>query len=288
MTQTGLPRRPFTEVPPPPGGLDDVRRTARFRRRRRAAVAAGGSSVLAVVVVLVMLLGGGGGVDVLKTVQPAVVPTPAGGSSAASVSAPAKVGQSHASGGGTGVASSQTVPGAGPARGVDGSPASSVVVAQPRLVRSQRTDTSAGQPAFCSEGVNVDYAGLHGAVSHEEEVGWCFAAIARRVANGEQLTVDICRDSTGSGTLSFQTTREVDLTVQRGGKTVWDWARDHPAVSDPHQLSAAAHGCWDWTLVWPDITQSGKSAGHGTYTFLATSMAKELDTVSPVSTTFTL
>ncbi|HET6909499.1 MAG TPA: hypothetical protein VFH54_09190 [Mycobacteriales bacterium] len=287
MTQTGLPRRPFLEVPPPPGGLDDVRRAARFRRRRRAAVAAGGSSVLAVVVVLVMLLGGGGGVDVLKTVQPAVTPTPAAGSPAISAPAtPHSVRPAGTPASAEPVGQAGTLGGAVASTGaVHSSPAA---VSQPQLVRTQRTDTGAGQVEFCSESVNVDAPASQPSVEHNQEVGWCFAAVAHRVTSGEQLTVDLCRDSTGSGTLTFDTTREVDLTVQRNGKTVWDWARDHPARSDQHQLTAASHDCWDWTLVWPDINQSGANAGHGTFTFVATSTAKELSTGPTQTTTFRL
>lgn len=283
MTQTRLPRRPIGELPPPPGGLTEVRRAARLRRRRKSAIVAGGGSLVAVVVTVVMLVGGGAGIDVLKTVQPAVTPAPSPGVSPA-IAAPAQPHTARQSS-----AAHKAVPGTGPVLPAAGASSSthslgadSTAAPRPQLVRTQRMSTTGGV-TFCSEGATVDSN-----ENIQESVGWCLAAVTRRVSGGEQLTVDLCRDGSSGGTLTFDTTREVDLTVQRAGRTVWDWARDHPAQRDPHQLSVSSHGCFDWTLVWPGISQNGVPTGHGTFTFIATSAAKELAAANPASTTFTL
>jgi hypothetical protein len=51
-------------------------------------------------------------------------------------------------------------------------------------------------------------------------------------------------------------------------------------------LDAAADHCWDWSVVWPDITQTGASAGHGTFTFVATSYAQEVQAGPTQSVSF--
>jgi hypothetical protein len=108
-------------------------------------------------------------------------------------------------------------------------------------------------------------------------VDWCVAATATTVSDGVQLSFQVCRDSTGgSGTLSFDGTREVDLTVKQGTRTVWDWAALHPGTAGAHQLTAAQNGCWNWSLVWPGVTQDGSPAGHGSFTFVGTTSANEL------------
>jgi hypothetical protein len=105
---------------------------------------------------------------------------------------------------------------------------------------------------------------------------WCPEATATAVAGGERLAFTLCRDSTSGGSLTFATSREVDLVVERGSTVVWSWSHEHPGTSSPHTLSAPANGCWTWSLVWPDTTQSGAAAGHGAYTLVATSTADEL------------
>jgi hypothetical protein len=117
-------------------------------------------------------------------------------------------------------------------------------------------------------------------------VGWCLTATARRVDGGVRLLVQACRDDTTGGTLSYQSAREVDLTVKRGGATVWDWGHDHPDRPGAHQLTAPADGCWNWAVDWPVVTQTGGPAGHGAFTFVATTTAGELSGFPPQAVSF--
>jgi predicted lipoprotein with Yx(FWY)xxD motif len=105
---------------------------------------------------------------------------------------------------------------------------------------------------------------------------WCPEADVNPTANGKRLSLTLCRDSSAGGTLTFDSTREVDFAVTRGGKTIWTWSHDHPGSASQHTLSAAADGCWVWSLVWPGVTQAGRSVGEGAYTLVATTTAQEL------------
>ena len=147
-----------------------------------------------------------------------------------------------------------------------------------RVFRSQSTADGAQICAgdVSGAGTNVGSGG----------VGWCLFATAKRVARGVQLTLSACRDGTSGGTLTYSTTREVDLAVKQGGRLVWDWAKDHPAAPSAHTRTAAANQCWNWQVVWPDITQTGTSAGHGSFTFVGTPTAQELAGYPPETIPF--
>jgi hypothetical protein len=281
MSTTQLPRRPFVQLSPPDGGLDDVRRTARGRRRRRAiAVAALGSGVATTATVLA-LLGGSGDLAVLKS---NVVP-PAGGQTSPGVSrvtgavtppaqtqaaghaavAPAGAGTPQT---GAGTQQSSVIVGGGTAAGNGTSHGSSTSSSNsPQMSRYRSTQS---KPAVC-EAVNGDSNN-----SFYGTYDWCLYAKVTGAADGPRLTFSLCRATTSNGTLTFGTTNEADISVQRNGKTVWDWARAHPARSAQHTLSLGKNECWNWSLVWPDVTQSGASAGSGSFTFVARTYAEEL------------
>jgi hypothetical protein len=285
MIGTGLPQRPFVQLPAPPDGLGEVRREASRRRRRRAlgvAVAGGGAVALAAVLAVGS---GGSGLAVLQPVDPGVTPAP-------DVSAPASAhqraphsmtsaGHRHAA---TGESRTGRQPSAGAVgsrggAGADGSGATTsrsrprhqrAVATYSPAIRLVRSSSRSSQPRVCQGSTYSDDGRLGYAVD------WCLTSAATPVAGGVELSLEICRDATSNGRLTFDSTREVDLTVKQGSTTIWDWARAHPGSPDNHQLSAPANGCWDWSLVWPGVTQSGRAAGHGSFTLVARSTAQEL------------
>jgi hypothetical protein len=289
MTST-LPKRSFVALPPPPEGLEGVRREAARRRRRKLAAAAGGGAGALAVAVAVLLSGGGGGVAVLQPEPPATqpgqvtTPTPPAssrvdGRSQARGAGPAAVagrraGRAPAPRSGVVVARVPTATDATPPRPVGGP-------AQPRLERWQSTYVPPpGAARVCGGSTSSDSGGVGAGV------GWCLTATTRQIDGGVRLQIQACRDDTSGGTLSYQTAREVDLTVKRGSATVWDWGRDHPDRPGTHQLTAAADGCWNWAVDWPAVTQTGGSAGHGTFTFVGTAMASELSGFPPQTVSF--
>lgn len=282
MSDVRLPQRPLVELAPPIDGLEQVRGEAGRRRRRRAGLAAASLTTAAGVAVIIALSGGAGGVDVLKPAPPAggsIVDSPSPTATAPVVVAPAKArkgGAGHALPGRTGGHAGRAPSGGhgvGTLANRNASPppgGQSSQVQQPTLSRWQSTYTDS--PARqCSGSTYGDGSG-----TLENSVGWCLDVMATPVSAGVRLHVRLCRDSTGGGTLSFAGSREVDLAVQQGARTVWDWADLHPGGAGAHQLSEPANGCMNWSLVWPDVAQDGRPAGHGTFTFVGTSTADEM------------
>jgi hypothetical protein len=285
MSDIRLPQRPMVELAPPVDGLDQVRGEAGRRRRRRAGVAAAGLTTAAGLAVMLALSGGAAGVDVLKPAPPAGqgidAPSPSANRPTVMTLRPATTRHRHqggqtsvraqgragaaADGGPVHVAGAQ--PNAnGAAAAPIGQPARTQ---QPTLRRWQSTYT--GSARECAGSTYGDTSG-----TLKSAVDWCLDVVATPLSNGVQLHVELCRDSTGGGTLSFSGSREVDLAVKQGKRTVWDWAALHPGGSDAHQLSEPANGCMNWSVVWPDITTAGSTAGHGDFTFVGTSTADEM------------
>ena len=284
MSDIRLPQRPMLELRPPVDGLDQVRDEASRRRRRRTGLTAAGLTAAAGVAVVVALSGAAGGVDVLKPAPPAgqgfVQPTPTPSATEPVAVGPAKARKAdagHSLSGRTGGHAGRAPSGG---HGVDmlpdptaSTPPSSGQASQvqePTLSRWQSTYTDS--PARqCSGSTYGDGSG-----TLENSVGWCLDVTATPISDGVRLHVRLCRDSTGGGTLTFAGSREVDLAVQQGTRTVWDWAALHPGGAGAHQLSEPANGCMNWSLVWPGVTTGGQSAGHGTFTFVGTSTANEM------------
>jgi hypothetical protein len=292
MTRTELPRRPYPEMTPSPDGLLQVRAEAgRRRRRRMVVVSAGGAGIASAVAAVVVLAAGGGGVAVLRPepAGPVLAPTPSvttplpssldepGGSRQRARHAPATAPRVGTQQEGASVHAGPSSP--APTRPTP--TAAAPPGAAPAPVLSRRASSYDGAPRVCG---GSSYSDTGGTV--ENGVGWCLLASAQRTSAGERLTVNLCRDSTAGGTLTFGSSREVDLALSVDGRSVWSWSKTDPGHPDAHRLPTSADGCWDWTLTWPGTTQAGSAAPHGTYTLTATSTADELKGRTDV-TTFT-
>jgi hypothetical protein len=146
------------------------------------------------------------------------------------------------------------------------------------LTRTRSSYT--GSPRICRTGDSADKTSVYPGAN------WCPVVTAVAVDGGVRLSFQVCRDSTSGGSLNFGSSREVDFVVKSAGKTVWSWSHDHPGTSSQHTLSAPADGCWNWTLVWPGVDESGAGVVHGDYTVTATSTADELYGAPAETTTF--
>lgn len=288
---TGLPRRSFSPEPLPPDGLAAVRREATRRRRvRTIRVTAGGAATAAAAAAVIALTGAAGGSDVLKPLPPALQPTPSTSPlhvptdaapshelHAAAVGGSAS-GDSHPRGGSAGAASAAAVPTDARSSHASTSGTNEAPAVKLHVFRS----THAGSGTQICAG---DVSGGTGSINRQG-VGWCMFATAQKAAHGVRLTLSACRDDTTAGRLTYSSSREIDIAVKRGGRTVWNWAAGHPGAPSAHTRHAAANECWNWQLVWPDITQSGASAGHGQFTFVGTPTAQELAGYPPETIPF--
>lgn len=273
-----LPRRPYVELSPPSDGFVAAVTEARRRRRRTVVTAAAGTSATAAVIaVAVAMFGGGAGGDAI--LRPAPVPpaglvtSPGPHTSAAGVTPVRAHDSGRRSSGLTGSSSTATSSFGAPAAVADAGDRRRPIT----LTRTRSTSTAG--PDFCRTGDEISD-------TYHPGSDWCPTATAVAVGGGERLSLTLCRDSTSSGTLTFDSSREVDFVVKRGSQRIWSWRHYQPGTSSPHTLSAPANGCWTWSLVWPGVTQSGGSAGRGSYTLVAASTADEIRYSPSVSTPF--
>lgn len=281
MTQ--LPRRPFATLPPPPDGLAVVRREAARRRRQRTIGAAAGSAgVGATVAVIVLLTGGGAGGDAI--LRPAPMPA---------ASQPAPTSTFHPEISLNPVSSGRATPAATVAPASTRSAATATATpsattstqapSEPRagLVLTRTSSHYSGSPQVCEGG----FAGSSDNTT-QASANWCPSASATRSDGGIRLAYTICRDSTGAGSLAFESSREVELAVSAGSKTVWAYSHAQPGSPDRHVLSAKADDCWTWSLDWPGVDDAGHAVAHGTYTLSASSTATDRDRLQPTQVQF--
>jgi hypothetical protein len=290
MTDRGLLRRPVVPMAPPADGLEEVRREAGRRRRRRAVLsAAGGATVAAVAATAIVLAAEGNGIAVLKPrpMPPAAQPTP----SVSAVPRPTPL-----------VSRPANTPHSSPSRSLIAHHATTHHHnGQPVLVPQTRSSSAPSSQPSGPTSIRMHVYRSHGTMSGTQVcsgdvsngqasvgngLGWCRAISATKVAGGMRLRFTACRDDTRGGTLTYKSRREVDFAVRQNGKLIWDWAHYHPDSAGPHTRRAAANDCWNWELVWPDVKQTGDSAGRGQFVFVAKTTADELSGYPPMTSNF--
>lgn len=276
----------FVPLDPPPDGLSSVLVEGRRRRRRRTAATSTAAVTALAGVLALTALTSGGGTDSLRPMPaaPGELPTasPSAGVSLPSPSplagtpVPAAPGQVPAT------------TGAAPSPVATDRPASATPSPAPRpqpggyrtpdLVR-----TYAGPPArarLCGAAYSND--------SSTGQVGWCVVVTVERTAQGADLLVEVCRDGTTAGRLTYGSDHEADLAVLEDGRTLWQWSVGRTAGDDSHELTAEPGGCWTWRAPWTAVDQQGEPLDGGTYLLRARSLAGELTEVPPEDTEFTL
>jgi hypothetical protein len=289
-----LPRRPFTELSAPTGGLADARRVATRRRRAKAAVA---STASAAAVAVVLALAGSSPLsdrDSLRVTSPGESGSPVPTATDAPTPASTSASQQPASNGTPEPGSS---PGSAGSVGV-GSPEES---SSPRPVSSPVSGgdsyvTPDLSRTYFAADQSLVYGGTHlcgGSTTRDDTntgstINWCHSALVTKTTGGHTLAAQLCRDGSSGKQLTFQSTREVDLQVKRGGKTVWRWSVGHTFASEPHVLQVEADHCWRWTLSWGDVDGAGKALPSGNYELWVTSYGAEMAANPETSVGFTL
>jgi hypothetical protein len=295
-----LPSRAFTPLPPPPAGALDAVHGGRGIRRRRRITGAGAAAASLVLLAGVVAANGTGSNHAEDQLIPARKPTSAALPTPASAVAPP--GTSPV----TGPGNTQAVPpgsaGAGgavastgpaPATRAEGDKAanrtSPTGYRTPTLRRTYRPAPPPSPSTQQGPGGRLCGASYNDSQNQTAlTTDWCLTPIATASTRGHDLTVEVCRDTTGPGRLTFSRQQEVDLTVTSGNRIVWQWSRDQPNAAGKHTLDAAADGCWSWTAPWTDVDAGGRRLAGGSYTLIVTSSAAELQALGPKRTTFSI
>jgi hypothetical protein len=106
---------------------------------------------------------------------------------------------------------------------------------------------------------------------------WCVTLSAEERASGHQLSLRICRDDSGPGTLTYSDALETDFAVLTdAGQEVWRWSADHSDEGPEHVLDVGTGQCLTWTTEWADVDRNGDALPPGTYTLVSTTFAREL------------
>jgi hypothetical protein len=109
--------------------------------------------------------------------------------------------------------------------------------------------------------------------------GFCVTAYAHESSRGHELVLEVCRDSTGPGSMRFSGRNEAELVVHNvldQDRVVWRWSVGHPDTDDAHTLQLETSACWTWTAPWTDVDGSGRALEDGTYEVAVTSTAQQL------------
>ena len=274
----------FVPLSPPPDGLSAVIGEGRRRRRRRAAATSGAAVSALAGLLALAVLAPGGGTDALRPepVVPAEQPTSTPSPSAPDPSGTPSVPPSPAPATSPSPAAT-TSPDASPEAGSSAAPSP---VPQPSAAGYRTPDlvrTYTGPPSS---------ARLCGAAYSNEgsggQVGWCVVVTAERTNEGADLVVEVCRDGTTAGRLTYGTEHEVDLAVLEDGVTLWQWSVGRTPADDAHEQTAEPGGCWRWRAPWTGVDQRGESLDGGSYVLRGRSLADQLADVPPKDTTFTL
>ncbi len=104
------------------------------------------------------------------------------------------------------------------------------------------------------------------------------------------LQSKVCSSDTKTTTLSYGTSREVDLVIYKGTKAVWHWSRSQGLpVGEPHTLALSTGSCYLWNTEWTGVDDAGEKlpAGNG-YRMVASFAAAEVSDFSTFEYAFTM
>ncbi len=283
-------RRPQPGPPPPAVGAQTAIRTARHRRQRARLLTGGGVAAALIGVVAVSVLTGS--TQVLSEDRLNVAASPTAGPEASDPPASAQPSttpsatSTAATSASPSVAADPSAP--APASGDDGQSPSGEPAA------GQDSTTRYRTPAMTRTAtpVRTAPAGSRFCASHSTDnqvkrrLNWCFVVRAEATPAGHRLSLEICRDDTGPGTLSYRDALETDLAVLAGDQEVWRWSADHSPQGASHTLQVGSVQCFTWTVDWTDVDRSGAPLKPGSYSLLATTFASELQELPSERTTF--
>jgi hypothetical protein len=95
-------------------------------------------------------------------------------------------------------------------------------------------------------------------------------------ANKMNITAEICNVGTATELLSFDTARELDLTVRHAGIEVWRWSLGRHFAQTPHNITVGTQQCITWTTTWEQVDSHGIRVKAGNYEIVAAFDATEV------------
>ncbi|MBK5306766.1 MAG: hypothetical protein JJD92_08790 [Frankiaceae bacterium] len=282
-----LPTRPFTALPPPPAGATAAVRGGRGIRRRRRLTELGAAAASMAVVAGVLVAAGSGS----PHASDELVPAGPGNTSRSSVDsstesengAPGSLTVTTARPTPTGTAQPRaTSTTSGQAPRATASPTARAGTSTggyltPNLVRRYHpAPPQTGGPSgrICGGGGDGNTNG-----ELNSGYGFCVDAYATRTPRGHDLVLEVCRDSTGPGSLHFTRELEAELVVHDvldQDRVVWRWSPGHANDEDAHVLKVETSGCWTWTAQWTDVDSRGRELETGKYEVAVDSTAEQL------------
>jgi hypothetical protein len=255
----------FVSVAPPADGLRLAFAAAR-RRRNTKARAAGAAGLLAVVVALTSIGGDGNRTLLQQPLPPAsvgldgisgVVPPTAASRPARSDRAPASLPGLRQSTSQLSMVALLDRP-AAPA-GMDHSGSG--------RVHESRLPTGSG-PMSRNYEYRVGGADLTCPARKQQggPRGLCTNVSAQSSSAGQtRISAGICNVGTASESLTYETARELDLSVRRGGREIWRWSTGRRFATTPHDLALPVGQCLSWTTTWAQVDGHGTPVGKGSY-----------------------
>ncbi|MDT7572739.1 MAG: hypothetical protein QOE05_2913 [Actinomycetota bacterium] len=279
-----LPGRRFTPLPPPPAGAATAVRDGRGIRRRRRLAGAGAAAASVVLVAGVALAASGASTHAKDELVPADPDVPS-----LSIETPPDSDDRTADALTVSTARPSPTAAARPSpssaagtRPAGPSPAATRHATTsgyrtPTLIRRYRaaaTPTGGPSGRICSGGGEGDTNG-----NLSNGYGFCVAGYAVTTARGHDLILEVCRDSTGPGSLRFPRELEADLVVHDTSdrdRAVWRWSTGHPNDEDVHVLKLETSACWTWTAPWTDVDARGRQLDPGSYAVAVSSPADQL------------
>lgn len=280
-----LPTRPFTALPPPPAGATAAVRQGRVIRRRRQLAGAGAAAASMAVVAGVLVAVGGSTPHAADELVPA-------GPTRPTVSTETQPGSDESATGSLTLASPRPSPSAaarpsptstrataaGPSQATSArSPAPSRGYRTPNLIRRYHAappQTGGPSGRICGGGSE---AGGNGSISNG--YGFCVDGYAVSTSRGHDLILEVCRDSTGPGSLRFPRELEAELVVHDvldKDRVVWRWSTGHANDDDVHVLKLETSACWTWTAPWTDVDARGRRLEPSDYAVAVKSAADQL------------
>ncbi|MBK5307172.1 MAG: hypothetical protein JJD92_10835 [Frankiaceae bacterium] len=269
----------FVPVAPSADGL----RLAFVAARRRRNTKAGASGAAGLLALMLVLASTGGGGDRTLLQEPLPPATTSGGSlgivggtepSTAASPPPAAAANAAPVTGQRSLAAGGLTPATGPVAPSDPSAGGS---------SSGRVQAESTGPITSPMTRNYSWGYTNGdlvcpARKQQEGARFCVAVQAFSSGGTTTLSADICNVSTTAEVLSYETAREIDISLRQAGEDVWRWSAGRHFADTAHSVALPVGECLTWSTPWREVDAKGAPVPAGNYSVVAEFDAQQLPT----------